>query len=177
MKKFILTTAVILFVITTNAQIKAIGNLYFGMDKKEVQAAVKADRDAHFLTVGNGRFVPVLMSFKYDNGLSKLVFNYSANNNTIGLTETQTKELVALAETVLTNAGATLLTRNDDLKSEAQLAMLINQKAVVIYVAGGTRTSRGMEYQVCMKMITEAQYTAETTGVTDKNTTEAKNKL
>jgi hypothetical protein len=177
MKKIILLSVAVLFYITSPAQIKAIGNVNFGMDKKEVQDAVKADREAHSLTIGEGVFVPVLMSFKYENGLSKLVFNYKPNKNVTGLTATESTELIAKAETVLTNAGATILLRNDDLKSEHQLVAAMNEKAVVIYVAGGMRTSRGMEYQVSMKMITEAQYTAETTGVTNKNSTEAKSKL
>lgn len=158
------------------SQIKAIGNINFGMDKKQVQALIKADRDAHRLKVGGGYFEPVPLSFKYDNGLSKMVFNYVADNAEIGLNTAAVYELINNCRETVKQAGGNVVLEQD-FKTGNPLVMQINGKALLFMVSGGMRSISGTVYNVTMKMITAEQYEAGTNGLIKENANEAKTKL
>jgi hypothetical protein len=107
MKKIILILLVLLpaFAYASNP-VKAFGSICFGMQKKEVAAAIRSDRSAHVLTIAGWKFKPLANYSAYNNsGLTMLKLAAVPVPFTQYLTKSETENLLQSIKDTFLAAG------------------------------------------------------------------------
>lgn len=97
-----ITVAILLlcFGLNTQAQevVNAIGEINFGISKKEAKRTYKINKQSYYLEFGQHTFNPTIMGSRFFPGLQRLTFNHSIKDGSTGANDRESAELCLLME-------------------------------------------------------------------------------
>lgn len=104
-----LVVAIILVCFTLSSQaqkeIPAIGEINFGISKKEARRIYKNDRETYYLKFGKNTFNPTIIGSKFMPGLQRLSFNHSIKDGSTGTNDRKSAELCLQMEEYFKGLG------------------------------------------------------------------------